>query len=78
MLQGPTLPAQASSCRHAPAFYLEAALASLDKLISLNPTALYFSHFGKATEAVQRLNDYKVQLQLWADIAEDGVKKIKI
>ncbi len=58
-----------------PPFYLEAALASLDKLISLNPTALYFSHFGKATEAVQRLNDYKVQLQLWADIAEDGVKK---
>ena len=58
-----------------PPFYLEAALASLDKLISLNPTALYFSHFGKATDAVQRLNDYKVQLQLWADIAEDGVKK---
>jgi glyoxylase-like metal-dependent hydrolase (beta-lactamase superfamily II) len=58
-----------------PPFYLEAALASLDKLISLNPTALYFSHFGKAVDAVQRLNDYKVQLQLWADIAEDGVKK---
>ena len=36
---------------------------------------LYFSHFGKATDAVQRLKDYKVQLQLWADIAEDGVKK---
>ena len=58
-----------------PPFYLEAALASLDKLISLNPTALYFSHFGKATDAIQRLNDYKVQLQLWADIAADGVKK---
>jgi hypothetical protein len=24
---------------------------------------------------VNRLKDYKVQLQLWADIAEDGVKK---
>ena len=58
-----------------PPFHLDAALASLDKLISLNPTALYFSHFGKATDAVQRLKDYKVQLQLWADIAEDGVKK---
>ncbi len=58
-----------------PPFYLDAALASLDKLISLKPTVLYFSHFGKANNAVQRLKDYKVQLQLWADIAEDGVKK---
>lgn len=58
-----------------PPFHLDAALASLDKLISLKPTALYFSHFGKATDAVQRLKDYKLQLQLWADIAEEGVKK---
>lgn len=58
-----------------PPFYLEAALSSLDKLIALKPTALYFSHFGKATEAVEHLKDYKVQLQLWADIAEDGVNK---
>jgi len=47
----------------------------LDKLISLKPTALYFSHFGKATDAVQRLKDYKVQLQLWADIAEQSVRE---
>ena len=46
-----------------PPFYLDAALASLDKLISLKPTVLYFSHFGKANNAVQRLKDYKVQLQ---------------
>ena len=58
-----------------PPFYLDAALTSLDKLVSLKPTAIYFSHFGKATDAVQRLKDYKLQLQLWADIAEDGVKK---
>lgn len=57
-----------------PPFFLEAALASLDKLIKLNPSVLYFSHFGKAENAVKRLEDYKVQLQLWADIAEDGVK----
>jgi glyoxylase-like metal-dependent hydrolase (beta-lactamase superfamily II) len=55
-------------------FYLDAALASLDKLISLEPTALYYSHFGKATNAVPRLKDYKMQLQLWAKIAEEGVK----
>ncbi len=58
-----------------PPFHLDAALASLDKLISLKPTALYYSHFGKATDAVQRLKDYKVQLQLWADVAEEGVRK---
>jgi glyoxylase-like metal-dependent hydrolase (beta-lactamase superfamily II) len=56
-------------------FRLDVALASLDKLISLQPTFLYYSHFGKATDAVQRLKDYKVQLELWARIAEEGVKK---
>lgn len=58
-----------------PPFHLEAALSSLDKLSALNPTVLYFSHFGKATDAVQRLKDYKLQLRLWADIAEEGVKE---
>ena len=58
-----------------PPFHLGAALDSLDKLISLNPTVLYYSHFGKASNAVQRLKDYKVQLQLWAKIAEEGNRK---
>ena len=56
-----------------PPFYLDAALASLDKLISLHPSVLYYSHFGKASNAVQRLNDYKIQLKLWAKIAKEGV-----
>lgn len=58
-----------------PPFYLDSALASLDRLISLNPSVLYFSHFGKATDGVQRLKDYKTQLQLWANIAEEGGSK---
>jgi len=58
-----------------PPFYLAAALASLDQLIGLQPTSLYYSHFGKATNAVQRLRDYKVQLNLWAEIAEEGVRQ---
>jgi glyoxylase-like metal-dependent hydrolase (beta-lactamase superfamily II) len=58
-----------------PPFRLDVELASLDKIIALNPTELYFSHFGKAGNAVQRLQDYKVQLQMWADIALDGVSK---
>ena len=60
-----------------PPFHLESALASLDKLISLNPTALYFSHFGRANDAVNRLKTYKHQLQLWADVAEAGVNANK-
>jgi glyoxylase-like metal-dependent hydrolase (beta-lactamase superfamily II) len=58
-----------------PPFYLDAALSSLNKLIVIKPIALYFSHFGKANNAVERLKDYKLQLQLWADIAEEGVMK---
>ena len=58
-----------------PPFYLDAALLSLDKMICLNPPSLYFSHFGKADNAVKRLQDYKAQLKLWAQIALEGVKK---
>lgn len=58
-----------------PPFRLEEALASLDRLISLNPTVLYFSHFGEADDAVGHLKNYKMQLQLWAKIAEEGVKE---
>jgi hypothetical protein len=54
---------------------LDDALASLDKLICLKPAALYYSHFGKASNAVQRLIDYKAQLQLWGRIAKEGVQE---
>jgi glyoxylase-like metal-dependent hydrolase (beta-lactamase superfamily II) len=57
-----------------PPFHLDAALASLDKLISLNPAFLYYSHFGKASDAVQRLKGYALQLKLWASIAAEGVE----
>jgi glyoxylase-like metal-dependent hydrolase (beta-lactamase superfamily II) len=57
-----------------PPFRLDIALASLKKLIRLNPQALYFSHFGYASEAVKRLQDYVLQIQLWANIAREGVK----
>ena len=58
-----------------PPFFLESALVSLDKLIALNPTALYFSHFGKADDAINRLKAYKEQLKLWVTVAEEGVKQ---
>lgn len=57
-----------------PPFYLESALASLDKLIAVNPSALYFTHFGKADDAVNRLRAYQEQLKLWVRVAEEGLR----
>ena len=57
-----------------PPFRPDIALASLNKLISLNPAFLYYSHFGKAADAVQRLKNYAAQIKLWASIATEGVK----
>jgi len=55
-------------------FRLDIALASLDKLISLKPKALYYSHFGKAYNAVEKLQTYAQQLTLWAKIAKEGIE----
>jgi glyoxylase-like metal-dependent hydrolase (beta-lactamase superfamily II) len=57
-----------------PPFHLSSALTSLDKLASLEPKALYYSHFGRASNAVKRLRDYSLQIRLWANIAEEGVR----
>ena len=55
-------------------FRLDIALASLDKLISLKPKVLYYSHFGKAYNAVEKLRTYAQQLKLWAKIAKQGIE----
>ena len=36
---------------------------------------MYFSHFGKASDGVKRLEDYKVQLEMWAKIVKEGVRE---
>lgn len=56
-------------------FRLDSTLASLDKLISLKPKALYYSHFGEASNPVERLQAYAEQLKLWARIAMEGVER---
>lgn len=58
-----------------PPLRLDVALASLDKLISLKPKSLYYSHFGKASDGVKKLNAYVRQLKLWASIAKQGIDK---
>ena len=58
-----------------PPFHLGMALESVDKIIRLKPTVLYYSHFGKASNAIERLRNYKLQLELWDKIAQEGVKE---
>lgn len=55
-------------------FRLDIALASLGRLISLEPNVLYYSHFGKADGAVEKLHAYENQLKLWAKIARQGIQ----
>jgi glyoxylase-like metal-dependent hydrolase (beta-lactamase superfamily II) len=57
-----------------PPLRLDVALASLDKLISLKPRSLYYSHFGKAVDGVEKLHAYAQQLKLWAKIAKQGLE----
>ena len=56
-------------------FRLDIALASLDKLIKLEPKALYYSHFGEAGDPVGKLQTYASQLELWTKIARHGIQK---
>jgi len=57
-----------------PPFRLDAALSSLHKLIKLKPSALYYSHFGKVSNVIKRLQNYCQQLRLWARITKEEVK----
>jgi glyoxylase-like metal-dependent hydrolase (beta-lactamase superfamily II) len=57
-----------------PPFRLDMAFASLDKLINLKPKSLYYSHFGEADKAVEKLEAYSKQLKLWAIIAKRGIE----
>jgi glyoxylase-like metal-dependent hydrolase (beta-lactamase superfamily II) len=56
-------------------FRLDGALAALDKLINLKPKALYYSHFGGASNPIVRLRIYGEQLRLWERIAREGVRE---
>lgn len=57
-----------------PPFRPDIALTSLDKLVSLNPKVLCYTHFGSASDAVKRLRDYAVQIKLWLRVTKEGVK----
>jgi glyoxylase-like metal-dependent hydrolase (beta-lactamase superfamily II) len=58
-----------------PPFHLNVALESLDKLVRLKPKVLYYSHFGKAENAMEKLQAYVQQIKLWERIAKEGVQR---
>jgi glyoxylase-like metal-dependent hydrolase (beta-lactamase superfamily II) len=56
-------------------FYLEAALESIDKLKQLKPKVLYYSHFGQANEAEEKLQMHAEQLKLWAEVVAEKMRE---
>jgi len=56
-------------------FRLDMALASLEKMASLKPSILYYTHFGKTENAKERLQAYAEKLKLWARIAKETLEK---
>jgi glyoxylase-like metal-dependent hydrolase (beta-lactamase superfamily II) len=56
-----------------PPLRLDVALASLNKLKNLKPRSLFYSHFGKSSNAIEKLQGYAQQLRLWAGIAKQGI-----
>jgi len=56
-------------------FHLELTLASLEKLKQLQPTRLYYTHYGLVENAVERLKRYEAQLKLWAEVVSEAVKR---
>ena len=60
-----------------PPFRFHDYIASLDKMIALNPDKLGYAHFGCYGEAVARLWAVKAQTILWYEIAQAGAKEGK-
>lgn len=56
-------------------FNLEMTLASLRRLRSMKPRWLYYTHFGPTSEATKKLEIYISQLNLWAKIILESMRK---
>jgi glyoxylase-like metal-dependent hydrolase (beta-lactamase superfamily II) len=57
-----------------PPFRLADYLASLDRMIALQPKLLGYAHYGCYPDAVARLRATKEKAQMWYDIAQVGAK----
>jgi glyoxylase-like metal-dependent hydrolase (beta-lactamase superfamily II) len=57
-----------------PPFRLADYLASLDRMVTLNPLYLCYAHFGCYPDAVKRLRATQDKARLWYEIAKAGAK----
>lgn len=55
-----------------PPFKMEETLASIDKLIALQPRKLCYGHFGCSDNAVDRLKLYRDKLLLWHKVGNSA------
>ncbi|MDD5288428.1 MAG: MBL fold metallo-hydrolase [Dehalococcoidales bacterium] len=60
-----------------PPFRLQEYLASLDRMIALQPAKLGYAHAGCYDNAVTRLQAIRTQAILWHEIAQQGAKEGK-
>jgi glyoxylase-like metal-dependent hydrolase (beta-lactamase superfamily II) len=58
-----------------PPFFMEATLASIEKLKRLKPKFLFYSHFGRAAEAAEKLQAHADQLRLWAEVVAEKMRE---
>ena len=56
-------------------FHLEMTLASIRKMAQLQPKRLYYTHYGPVQNAQERLKRYEAQLNLWANVTSEAVKR---
>jgi len=54
-------------------FDLQQALNSLDKLIAVEPSRIFYAHLGAVSNGTELLKQYKNQLLLWAEIISNHV-----
>jgi glyoxylase-like metal-dependent hydrolase (beta-lactamase superfamily II) len=56
-------------------FYLDTAIASIQKLMDMAPSRLYYTHFGPVEKAVDHLHGYIMQLRLWEKTVSEALKE---
>jgi glyoxylase-like metal-dependent hydrolase (beta-lactamase superfamily II) len=55
-------------------FQLDTTVASIQKLIGMAPSRLYYTHFGPVENAVNHMSGYVTQLRLWEKTVAEAMK----
>lgn len=51
-----------------PKFFMEECLSSVERLLSIEDLPIFYVHFGRAPSSHEKLNRFRDQLVLWADL----------